>query len=63
MDDELIAQVTFMKNELDEANKRIELLESDRNALIAILRVNNITIPEEIQKRYETDKELRLPLE
>lgn len=63
MDDELIAQVTFMKNELDEANKRIELLESDRDALIAILRVNNITIPEEIQKRYETDKELRLPLE
>ena len=39
------------------------LLESDRNALIAILRTNNIAIPEEIQQRYDTDEELRLPLE
>lgn len=63
MNDELFAQVTFMKNALDDSNKRVALLESDRNALIAILKDNNIAIPEEIQKRYDTDEELRLPLE
>ncbi|WP_455488929.1 hypothetical protein [Gemmiger sp.] len=63
MDDELFAQITFMKNALDDANQRVALLESDRNALIAILRTNNIAIPEEIQQRYDTDEELRLPLE
>lgn len=52
-----------MKNALDDANQRVALLESDRNALIAILRTNNIAIPEEIQQRYDTDEELRLPLE
>lgn len=63
MDDELFAQITFMKNALDDANQRVALLESDRNALIAILRTNNIAISEEIQQRYDTDEELRLPLE
>jgi len=63
MDDELFAQITFMKNALADANQRVALLESDRNALIAILRTNNIAIPEEIQQRYDTDEELRLPLE
>lgn len=63
MDDELFAQITFMKNALDDANKRVALLESDRDELIAILRSNNIAIPEEIQKRYDMDGELRLPLE
>ena len=63
MDNELFAQVTFLKDALNEANKRVESLESDRDPLIAILRGNNIAIPEEIQQRYDTDKELRLPLE
>lgn len=63
MDDELFAQVTFMKNALDDANKRVALLESDRDALIIILKSNNIAIPEEIQKRYDADEELKLPLE
>ena len=63
MDDELFAQITFMKNALDDANQRVALLESDRNALIVILRTNNIAIPEEIQQRYDTDEELGLPLE
>lgn len=63
MDNEIFAQVTFMKDALNEANKRVESLESDRDALIAILRDNNIAIPEEIQQRYDTDEELRLPLE
>ena len=63
MNDELFAQITFMKNALDDANQRVALLESDRDALIAILRTNNIAIPQEIRKRYNTDGELRLPLE
>lgn len=57
------AQNTFMKNALDDANQRVALLESDWDALIAILRTNNIAIPQEIRKRYNTDGELRLPLE
>lgn len=63
MDDELFAQITFMENALDDANQRVALLESDRDALITILRTNNIAIPQEIRKRYNTDGELRLPLE
>ena len=63
MDDEFYALISQLKCSYDNAVRKIEELEADRNELAAILQKNSIQIPAKICEHIQFDEECKLPLE